>query len=217
MLKWLRRKLFGKPSGILSNQEIWEELHEGDLEVEPIQATQIQPASIDLRLSDEFKRYRNPPDDPTSCVVDAKDGVWENLSTDIEANNIIVEPGDFVLASTMERVCLPPELYAEVKGRSSFGRLGVEVHKTAGVIDPGWDGEITLEITNDMPYPVRLHAGQRVCQITIHRLAEPADPPYGEKYDSKYQGQSGPTASRADQDREAGDDTFMGIDWARNN
>jgi len=215
MISWLRRKLFGKPAGILSNQEIWEELQHGDLEVDPLSPEQVQPASIDLRLAGEFKRYRQPDDDPTSCLIDSKDGVPENLHENIEGNNVVIKPGDFVLASTKERVCLPPELYAEVKGRSSFGRLAVEVHKTAGVIDPGWSGDITLEITNDMPYPVMLHQGQRVCQITIHRMNTPADPSYGEKYDSKYQNQRGPTPTRVDEDRENSDEAFLGVDIAR--
>jgi len=208
MLRWLRNKIFGKPAGILSNQEIWRELQNGDLEIDPLQADQIQPASVDLRLSNEFKRYRKPDDDPTSCCIDSKDGVPENLHQDITAGNIVIQPGDFILASTVESLCLPPELYAEVKGRSSFGRLAVEVHKTAGVIDPGWEGDITLEITNDMPYPVRLHSGQRICQITIHRMNKPADPAYGEKYDSKYQGQSGPTPSKVDGDKVLGVGAF---------
>lgn len=201
MIEWLKRRLGVCSShGLLSNAEIRQELESVDSEfrISPLREHQIQPASVDLRLGDQFKRYRS--DDATSCLIDSRDGVWDDLHEEIEAESIVVRPEDFVLATTVEELTLPADIYGEVKGRSSFGRLGIEVHKTAGVIDPGWQGEITLEITNAMPYPVELHVGQRVCQVTFTRLREPADPPYGEKYDSKYQDQHGPTTSRADGD-----------------
>lgn len=202
MIKWLKRRLglcLPAKAGILSNQEISDELHNGELEITPLPSEHIQPASVDLRLSTKFKRYRS--EDVTSCLIDSESGVPENLHEEIESESIVVRPGDFVLGSTVERISIPDNIYSEVKGRSSYGRLGIEVHKTAGVIDPGWDGTITLEISNSMPYPVELHAGNRVCQITLHRMNTAADPSYGTKTDSKYQYQSEPTVSRADEDK----------------
>lgn len=209
MIRWLKKRLglcSPKEAGLLSNQEISEELINGDLEITPLPTENIQPASVDLRLSRKFKRYRS--DDATSCLIDSETGVPENLHEEIESDNIIVRPGDFILGSTVERVKIPDNIYSEVKGRSSYGRLGIEVHKTAGVIDPGWDGHITLEIANSMPYPVELHAGNRVCQITLHRMNTDADPSYGQKNDSKYQYQQGPTASRVDEDVEILDKVY---------
>jgi len=209
MIKWLKKRLglcSPKEAGLLSNQEISEELINGDLEITPLPTENIQPASVDLRLSRKFKRYCS--DDATSCLIDSETGVPENLHEEIESDSIVVRPGDFILGSTVERVKIPDNIYSEVKGRSSYGRLGIEVHKTAGVIDPGWDGHITLEIANSMPYPVELHAGNRVCQITLHRMNTAADPPYGIKNGSKYQYQEGPTTSRGDEDLETLDEVY---------
>jgi dCTP deaminase len=188
---------------LLSNQEIKDELDSGDLEIYSLERENIGPATVDLRLSNSFKRYRS--DDATSCLIDSNDGVSENLHEEIESDSIVVRPGDFVLGSTVEKIFMPDYLYSEVKGRSSYGRLGIEVHKTAGVIDPGFRGEITLEITNSMPYPVKLHSGNRVCQLALHRMNTVASPAYGEdgeKKDNKYQWQIGVTKTRVEEDVE---------------
>lgn len=190
--------------GVLSDSEIWDEIAYSDFDVHPLQPEQVQPASIDLRLGSDFKRLKEDKankysfNDTPSVIDTGKDTeqAWEEF----EAEEVVLEPGDCVLGTTKETVNIPPHLLGEVEGRSSIGRLFVEVHKTAGVVDPGYRGEITLEIHNDNPNPVKLHEGQRVCQMLVKRLNRPAENPYGEKTDSKYQGQTGATASRLHQD-----------------
>lgn len=180
---------------VLSNQEIWDEFAYSEFDIYPLTVEQVQPASVDLRLGRDFKVFTQKPD--KDYFIDSKHDIPKHYYNEKEnVSSILIKPGNFYLGTTMETINMPAHLYAEVKGRSSVGRLGVEVHKTAGVIDPGWRGEITLEITTDMPHPVKLYAGQRVAQMTVVKLDKPADPAYGEKADSKYQNQSGPTPSR---------------------
>jgi dCTP deaminase len=119
-----------------------------------------------------------------------------------EGDEFILHPGDFVLGTTTERVEIPPDLIAHVQGRSSLGRLAVVVHATAGIVDPGYEGQITLELSNLGTAPVALSPGMRVSQLIFTELSSPAERPYGSDRDSKYQGQSGPQASRIGSDPE---------------
>ena len=183
---------------ILSDRELRGRLEAGDLQVGPLgdPELQLQPASIDLRLSDEFIVYKpaqlkslDPRRPETLTAATEKIAI----PTD-EA--FILHPGEFALGSTIERVAIPPDLVARVDGRSSVGRLAVVVHATAGFIDPGFVGQITLELSNLGRVPVQLYPGMRIAQIVLYQLTSPAERPYGTQRGSRYQDQSGPVASR---------------------
>jgi len=180
---------------ILSDRELKERLARGDLIVDPLHEpdVQIQPASIDLRLGGVFLRGRDGtgPIDSHAPPPDLHDEVRV-----APGEPLVLGPGDFVLGSTLERVSVPRDLVARVEGRSSIGRLALLIHATAGFIDPGFEGEITLELANLGRLPVVLHPGMRVCQIAFHQLSSPVERPYGPTRGSKYHGQEGPTASR---------------------
>jgi dCTP deaminase len=191
---------------ILSDQDIHARLAKGDLVVDPLDDPdlQVQPASIDLRLGDEFLVFRNPHIpfiDPRSHNVA---GLTEKVKVE-PGKAFILHPGEFVLGTTRERVRIPADLVAKVEGRSSLGRLAVVVHATAGFVDPGFEGHITLELSNLGRVAVALHPGMRISQIALHQMSSPAQRPYGSPgRGSKYQGQRGPTASRIGVDRETG-------------
>ena len=183
---------------ILSDRDIRARLAAGDLKIEPIldADVQVQPASVDLRLSAEFIVYRPgqiaclDPRVPESLSVAA-----ERIAVG-EGEAFTLHPGDFALGSTMETVTIPDDLVGQVDGRSSVGRLAVVVHATAGLIDPGFIGQITLELSNIGRIPVRLYPGLRICQIVLVRMTSPAERPYGHARGSSYQAQSGPQVSR---------------------
>jgi len=162
-----------------------------DLSIDPYLQQNVEPASVDLRLSDSFANID---------TVVSSDGVIDTATDNsvtynhFTTDSIVLEPGSTVLGSTIEQITLPDNISARVVGRSSLGRLFVEVHKTAGFCDPGFSGDITLEIGNDSEHPVRLHAGHRICQIVFERLDRPADRPYGHA-GSQYQDQDGATKS----------------------
>ena len=183
---------------ILSDRDIRARLLAGDLKIEPIldAEVQIQPASVDLRLSSEFIVYR------PGQIACLDPRVPESLSVATErvvvadGDAFTLHPGDFALGSTMETVTIPDDLVGQVDGRSSIGRLAVVVHATAGLIDPGFKGQITLELSNIGRIPVRLYPGLRVCQIVLLRMTSAAERPYGHDRGSSYQAQSGPQVSR---------------------
>lgn len=168
---------------------------------------QIQPSSIDMRLGNEFKVFkviRKP-------FIDPKDD--EDLNSYMESvivnknDAFIIHPGEFALATTLEYVKVPDDLVARVEGRSSMGRLGVTMHVTAGYIDPGFEGRITLEISNIGAMPVALYPGQRVCQIVFETMTNPAEKPYGHPdRNSKYMGQKSPESSRIKYDYDLNND-----------
>ncbi len=180
---------------ILSDRTIKEEISAGRLRIEPLDESAIQPASVDVRLDREFRVFnvtsrgfvdvREPVDDLTELVRLADDEPF------------VVQPGGFCLGSTVETVTLPNDIVARVDGKSSLGRLGLLVHATAGYVDPGWTGKLTLELSNQSQMPIALYYGMRIAQISFIRLTTEVDRPYGsEALGSKYQGQTGPTASR---------------------
>ncbi len=183
---------------ILSDSDIAKRLKDGDLVIDPLVdlELQIQPASVDLRLSSEFIVYR------TAQVACLDPRLPETLEANTERIHVaddepfVLHPGQFALGSTMERVEIPADLVARVDGRSSLGRLAVVVHATAGFIDPGFAGQITLELSNIGPIPVRLYPGMRVAQIVLYQMTSPAERPYGSERGSRYQGQTGPATSR---------------------
>ena len=189
---------------ILADTDILARLREGDLSIEPLDDpdTQVQPASVDLRLGSEFLEFRRT-NIPCIHPTDEREVDEYVAETHVpEGDDFILHPGDFVLGTTKERVDIPDDLVAHVEGRSSLGRLAVVVHATAGLCDPGFEGRITLELSNLGNAPVALSPGMRVSQLTFTRLTSPADRPYGADRGSKYQGQTGPQASRIGDDPE---------------
>lgn len=191
---------------ILSDGDIRRRLTDGELVVEPLDdpELQIQPASIDLRLGREFLEFQrtNIP-----CIHPNSEGEVDEYVDETyveEGEDFILHPGDFVLGTTKERVEIPPDLIAHVEGRSSLGRLAVVVHATAGLCDPGYEGQITLELSNLGTAPVALTPEMRISQLTFTELKNPAERPYGAERGSKYQGQKGPQASRIQSDEEFG-------------
>ena len=168
----------------LSNQDIRAELELGNLRIEPLAEGAIQPASVDLRLGDRFLRHFGGP-------IDVKEAGTYGKWIPLQHDTLCVKPGFFFLASTIERVRIPDYLVGRVEGKSSLGRLGITVHATAGYIDAGFEGQITLEIHNQLDVAVTLHAGMPVSQLSLMRLSSPAHPAYA----GKYQQQDGPRVS----------------------
>lgn len=186
---------------ILSDRDIKKYLQEGKLLIHPIDdpEKQIQPSSVDLRLGNTFLHFRVEG----RAYIDPTQDRPQELMEIIEVNDrrpFFLRPGEFVLGTTIETVKLPDDLVARVDGRSSLGRLGIIVHATAGYVDPGFCGQITLELSNINRVPVALYPGMRICQISFYKLTSPAEIPYYKKEGSKYQNQKGPTASRLDID-----------------
>ena len=180
---------------ILSDRTIREELAAGHIVIDPFDDACIQPSSIDLHVDREFRVFQNN----RYPFIDVKEP-QEDLTEAVEIGDeqpFILHPGEFVLGSTLERVRLPDDLVARLEGKSSLGRLGLLIHSTAGFIDPGWDGHVTLELSNVANLPITIYFGMKIGQISFMQLSEPAEAPYGSGgLGSKYQGQKGPTPSR---------------------
>jgi dCTP deaminase len=179
---------------ILSDRTVRKLLADGHLELDPIEDDQIQPASVDVRLGRGIRVFRNH----TAEFIDPY-GEHTDLTELVEiaeGSPFVLHPGEFVLGSTIERIGLPDDIVARVDGKSSLGRLGILIHATAGFIDAGFNGQITLELSNVATLPIRLWPGMKIGQISFMRLDEPVERPYGHpELGSKYQGQSGPVAS----------------------
>ena len=181
---------------LLSDRDIRAEVEAGRFLLEPYDAGLIQPSSVDVRLDRFFRVFANhrythidpaqQQDDLTELIEPQGDEPF------------VLHPGEFVLGSTLEVVTLPDDLAARLEGKSSLGRLGLLTHSTAGFIDPGFSGHVTLELSNVANLPIVLWPGMKIGQICLFRLSSPAEHPYGsEVYGSRYQGQRGPTPSRA--------------------
>lgn len=180
---------------VLSDRTIKEELAAGRLAIEPLDADAIQPASVDLKLDRAFRVFRSTAR-PFVDVREPVDDLTELVEI-AEGEPFVIQPASFCLGSTIEKITLPDDIVARVDGKSSLGRLGLLVHATAGYVDPGWTGCLTLELSNQSQMPIALYYGMRIAQISFLRLTTPVDRPYGsEELGSKYQGQTGPTASR---------------------
>ncbi len=155
----------------------------------------MQPSSVDLHVDRTFRTFHNARH-PFIDVKTEMAGLTELIEVDGDSP-FILHPGEFVLGSTLERVALPDDLVARLEGKSSLGRLGLLIHSTAGYVDPGWDGFLTLELSNVANLPITIYPGMKIGQISFFRLTTAAEHPYGSKgRGSKYQGQRGPTASR---------------------
>jgi dCTP deaminase len=181
---------------LLSDKDIRSEIESGRVGVDPYEPKMIQPSSIDVRLDKFFRVFENHKYE----VIDPSKEQPE-LTREIEVGNdehFILHPGEFVLASTYEVVTLPDDIAARLEGKSSLGRLGLLTHSTAGFIDPGFSGHITLELSNVANLPVKLFPGMKIGQLCLVKLSSAAENPYGSAiYGSRYQGQRGPTASRS--------------------
>lgn len=181
---------------LLSDRDIRARVDIGDIELDPFMPEMIQPASIDVRL-DRFFRVFN--DRQYTYVDPAEDqGELTEQFSVAQGEPWILHPGEFVLGSTLERVHISNQIAARLEGKSSLGRLGILTHSTAGFIDPGFNGYITLELSNVSPLPVKLWPGMKIGQICFFELSSPAEHPYGSQaLGSHYQGQRGPTPSRS--------------------
>lgn len=180
---------------ILSDISIQSALDEGRIEIDPLGENALQPSSVDLRLDHRFRVFRNH----TRAIIDVKEDL-SDLTELVEIDHdgrFILHPGDFVLGSTHERIRLPSDLVARLEGKSSLGRLGLLIHSTAGFVDAGWNGQLTLELSNVATLPITLYPGMKIGQISFMQMTQPAQTPYGSNtIASKYQDQVGPIASR---------------------
>ena len=181
---------------LLSDRDIKVELDAGRIGLEPLDPAMIQPSSIDVRLDGLFRLF----DNHKYAYIDPAEDQPE-LTHLIETKPdepFILHPGEFVLGATYEQVTLPDNIAARLEGKSSLGRLGLLTHSTAGFIDPGFSGHVTLELSNVATLPIKLWPGMKIGQLCFFQLSSPAEKPYGSsEYGSRYQGQRGPTASRS--------------------
>ena len=190
---------------VLSDRDIRASLESGRLVIRPYDPHDLQPSSVDLHIDRSFRVFRNNRYafiDPRKPQPDLTE-----LLTVADDEPFILHPGEFVLGQTLEWIELPEDIVARLEGRSSLGRLGLLIHSTAGYVDPGWKGNLTLELSNVANLPISLHYGMKIGQISFVRMSSPVERPYGSPdLGSKYQGQSQPTASAYHEDfhRETG-------------
>jgi dCTP deaminase len=179
---------------ILSDVDIRKEIAAARVRVDPFDEEAVQPSSIDMRVDRYFRVFANT----RYPYIDVKKPM-EDLTELVEASDtepLILHPGEFILGSTLERVTLPDDIVARVEGKSSLGRLGLLIHSTAGFVDAGWDGHLTLELSNVANLPITIYPQMKIGQLCLFRMTSPAERPYGSKgLGSKYQGQRGPTPS----------------------
>ena len=181
---------------LLSDRDIAAEIKAGRVQVEPFEPKMIQPSSVDVRLDRFFRVFENHKYEVIDPSVEQPDLTREvAVSPD---DFFILHPGEFVLASTYEVITLPDDIAGRLEGKSSLGRLGLLTHSTAGFIDPGFSGHITLELSNVANLPVKLYPGMKIGQLCLIKLSSSAEHPYGSAvYGSRYQGQRGPTPSKS--------------------
>ena len=181
---------------LLSDRDIRAEIDAGRVGLDPFDAAMVQPSSVDVRLDRMFRVFENhryPHIDPS---VEQSELTRQVEPTGDEP--FILHPGEFVLGSSLEIITLPDDVAARLEGKSSLGRLGLLTHSTAGFIDPGFSGHVTLELSNVATLPIKLWPGMKIGQLCFFRLSSPAEHPYGsDVYGSRYQGQRGPTPSRS--------------------
>ena len=181
---------------LLSDRDLRAEVKAGRLVIDPYDDSLVQPSSVDVRLDRYFRVFENhryPHIDP----AEEQDELTRLVEVDVD-EPFILHPGEFVLGSTYEVIGLADDLAARLEGKSSLGRLGLLTHSTAGFIDPGFNGHVTLELSNVATLPIKLWPGMKIGQVCVLRLTSPAEHPYGSSvYGSRYQGQRGPTPSRS--------------------
>ncbi|MCX6706519.1 MAG: dCTP deaminase [Candidatus Woesearchaeota archaeon] len=180
---------------VLSDRDLKRCIKEGKIVIEGMTDDQIGPSSVDLTLGDEFRIFKH-------CEVthiDPREGNLDHLMDIVKksaTNAFIIHPGEFILATTKEYVKVPDDMIARLDGRSSWGRLGIVVHSTAGSVHPGFEGKLTLEMANISKVPVKLWPGSRICQLTFEMMSSPAENPYNKRKGSKYSGQINPGISK---------------------
>ena len=181
---------------LLSDRDIRSELSSGRVGLDPLDLGMVQPSSVDVRLDRFFRLFDNHKYQHIDPAVDQPD---LTRLVEVDATEpFVLHPGEFVLGATYEAITLPDDIAARLEGKSSLGRLGLLTHSTAGFIDPGFSGHVTLELSNVATLPITLWPGMKIGQLCFFRLSSPAEHPYGsDKYGSRYQGQRGPTASRS--------------------
>jgi dCTP deaminase len=181
---------------LLSDRDLVAEIKAGNLQLDPFEPALIQPSSIDVRLDRVFRVFNNHLYTHIDPSIQQDD-----LTAEVEVPDgqpFVLHPGEFVLASTLEVMTLGSQLAGRLEGKSSLGRLGLLTHSTAGFVDPGFSGHVTLELSNVATLPITLWPGMKIGQLCIFRLSSPADHPYGSAvYGSRYQDQRGPTPSRS--------------------
>ena len=184
---------------IFSDRTIKEAIGDGRITIDPYEEAMVQPSSVDLRCDPSFRVFENHK----YALIDPK-APQDDLTTGVTATTedpFILHPGEFVLGSTLEVVGLADDIVARLEGKSSLGRLGLLIHSTAGFIDPGFTGQVTLELSNVANLPIAIYPGMKIGQISFYQMTTPADVPYGSpELGSKYQGQRGPTASAMHRD-----------------
>ena len=182
------------PMSVLSDRDVRAAIEAGEVVIRPYDPADLQPSSVDLHLDRRFRVFRNNRY-PYIDVRKPQPDLTEILTIE-DDEQFILHPGEFVLGQTLEWTELPNDLVARLEGKSSLGRLGLLIHSTAGYVDPGWKGNLTLELSNVANLPIALYYGMKIGQISYFRMSSPVDRPYGSKeLGSKYQGQSEPTAS----------------------
>ncbi len=185
----------GRHVSVLSDRDIRSALEDGAVRIDPYDAKDLQPSSVDLHLDRSFRVFRN--NRYPFIDVRAPQPDLTELLTVVDDEPFILHPGEFVLGQTLEWVELPDDLVARLEGKSSLGRLGLLIHSTAGFVDAGWDGHLTLELSNVANLPIAIYPEMKIGQISFLQMTTPAAAPYGSKSTgSKYQGQRGPTPSR---------------------
>ena len=181
---------------LLSDGDIKAEISSGRVGIEPFEPAMVQPSSVDVRLDRFFRVFENHKYSEIDPSIEQAE-----LTRELEVaadEHFILHPGEFVLASTYEVITLPDDIAGRLEGKSSLGRLGLLTHSTAGFIDPGFSGHITLELSNVANLPVKLFPGMKIGQLCLIKLSSPAEHPYGSAvYGSRYQGQRGPTPSKS--------------------
>ena len=188
---------------ILSDKDIKKALRSGRIEISPSPdlQTQLGSCSIDLRLGNNFRVFEHS----SNAYIDpSKKDYTREITREVvvkSGENFVMQPGDFVLAITLEKVTIPSDLMGRLEGRSSLGRLGIVVHSTASIFDPGWNGNCVLELGNLGRMAVSLTVGMRICAMTFEELSSPAEVPYSMNKRSKYVGQMGPDESKIHQEK----------------
>ncbi len=184
---------------MLSDKDIKKALKDKWIEISPLNKAFIQPSSVDLRVGTEFRVFENHK----YSHIDPK-SPQEDLTTVVEASKdepFVLHPGEFVLGTTYEKVALSNKIVARLEGKSSLGRIGLLIHSTAGFVDPGFSGYLTLELSNVANLPIKIYPEMKIGQISFYYLNSPSEAEYGDKsYGSKYQGQEGPTPSKSHSD-----------------
>jgi len=188
---------------VLSDKDIKVALNNGDIKITPAPdfKTQLGSCSVDLRLGNNFRIFdhsKNAFIDPTK--KDYSNEITKELRV-ADGERFVMQPGDFVLAVTLEKITISPKLLGRLEGRSSLGRLGIVVHSTASIFDPGWDGNAVLELGNLGRIPVALYPGMRICAMTFEQLSSESEMPYYKKKEAKYKFQNGPLESKIHEEK----------------